>query len=134
MNLKAAELNMSSTLYTHPAGGCITTPQDQVNLWLEGWQHPLFRQISTDRYYTGPHTCGEDADGAAKCFFGVEKLGHQRLEIVAVGAQAMQPQHRGVGRGPGFDLDGLERCRHAGRGRCADFGRNAFTTASSVSM
>jgi D-alanyl-D-alanine carboxypeptidase len=75
MNLKAAELNMSSTLYTHPAGGCITTPQDQVNLWLEGWQHPLFRQISTDRYYTGPHTCGEDADGAAKCFFGVEKLG-----------------------------------------------------------
>jgi hypothetical protein len=65
---------MENTIYTHPAGGCISTPQDMVKLWSNGWLHPLFRQIATARYYTGAYACGVDAEGDAKCYFDVPKL------------------------------------------------------------
>ena len=49
------------------------------------------------------------------------QLRHQRLEVVAVGAEPVHPQHGGVGGFPRLDLDRLERRRAhapeaAGRG------------------
>ena len=40
---------------------------------------------------------------------GLEQLGHQRLEVVAVGAEAVHPDDRPGGVGAGFDGDGFER-------------------------
>ncbi len=60
------------------------------------------------------------------------ELRHDRLEVVAVGAQAVQPDHRGLRVRAGGDLESLD----GGHGyffRRADLGRNAFTTASFVS-
>ena len=59
---------------------------------------------------------------------------HHRFEVVAVGAQAMQPDHCRIGRASGLDFNRFGQWRHAGFGRNADFGLKAFTTASSVSM
>ncbi len=71
MNQKAAALGMVNTLYTQPAGGCITTPQDQVTLWRHGWQFPLFRQLVSQKLY---FDCGVDEVGLPKCY-PVEKFG-----------------------------------------------------------
>lgn len=66
MNAKAAELNLTQTIYSRPSGGAYSTPQEQVTVWLEGWQHEVFRT------YTGPTSvvaCGESATQDEVCYF-----------------------------------------------------------------
>jgi D-alanyl-D-alanine carboxypeptidase len=46
MNARAEQLFMSDSRYGHPAGGSVTTPQDLITLWREGWRHTLFRQFA----------------------------------------------------------------------------------------
>ena len=41
------------------------------------------------------------------------QLGHDGLEVVSIGPQAMQPDDGGTRRGAGLDLDGLEQLAHA---------------------
>ena len=65
------DLEMNDTMHGHPAGSSITTPQDQVNLWLRAIEYPLFRQIASIKLY---NDCGEDMNGQDKCYF-LEKLG-----------------------------------------------------------
>ncbi len=45
---------------------------------------------------------------------GQVELGHDGLEVVAVSAEAVHPDHGDAGRGPGLDLDGVERDVMAG--------------------
>jgi hypothetical protein len=75
----------------------------------------------------------------ANGLFGKRELGDDGREVVAVRAQAVQPDDAALRVFSGFDLDRFEEVGHfstqgAGFGRIADFGRNAFTTASFVSM
>jgi hypothetical protein len=46
MNARAEQLHMNDSRYGHPAGGSVTTPQDLITLWREGWRHTLFRQMA----------------------------------------------------------------------------------------
>ncbi|MEO1576918.1 MAG: hypothetical protein AAFU65_18375, partial [Pseudomonadota bacterium] len=73
MQSRAEDLGLSDTFYNltsaaggTPAGGGISTPQDQVTLWRFANQNPLFREIAEVRDYTG---CGEDAQGDPRCYF-----------------------------------------------------------------
>jgi hypothetical protein len=68
----AAQAGMSQdTIYTHPAGGCVTTPQDMVTLWLYATQDSEFVDFATRTMYDG---IGENANGDAKIYF-LEKHG-----------------------------------------------------------
>ena len=62
------------------------------------------------------------------------ELADDRHEVAAVGAEAVQPDDAPLRVAPGLELDRVEELGHQRFGRCADFGRNAFTTASWVSM
>jgi D-alanyl-D-alanine carboxypeptidase len=64
MNQKADDLNMDDTTYCQPAGGCFSTPADQVALWLSVYDDPLFQQFVGPVSYIG---CGEDAQGNEVC-------------------------------------------------------------------
>jgi hypothetical protein len=55
----------------------------------------------------------DEAHGEA---VGQGELGHDGLEVMAVGAETVHPDHGGAGRGPGLDLDGVQQGRH-GRAR-----------------
>jgi len=70
MNAKADALQMVNTQYSHPAHGGVTTPQDLVTLWREGWKHPLFRAYASSTLSYAD--CGVDAQGEQLCFL-VEK-------------------------------------------------------------
>lgn len=63
MQGKATNLAMVNTLFGHPAGGTITSPQDLVNLWRHGWQFSEFRRFSTDTSWIDQ---GKDAQGQPK--------------------------------------------------------------------
>ena len=67
MNARADELGMVNTEYSHPAHGGVTTPQNLVTLWLEGWKHPLFRTYASSSLIYAD--CGTDAQGDGVCFF-----------------------------------------------------------------
>ena len=57
---------------------------------------------------------GEDEADARRG--GQAQLGHDGLEIVAVGAEAVQPEHRrfdGAGPAPGLELDRVQERGHA---------------------
>jgi D-alanyl-D-alanine carboxypeptidase/Dockerin type I domain/Thrombospondin type 3 repeat len=78
MNARAQELGLTQTLYGEtrppteagaPAGGGLSTPQDQITLLRFGVQLPLFAQIATARQYDG---CGTTAQGAPRCYFLVK--------------------------------------------------------------
>ncbi len=71
MQARADALGLSDTTYGltstaggTPAGGGISTPQDQVTLWRFANQNPLFREIASARNYFG---CGTDANDDEKC-------------------------------------------------------------------
>jgi hypothetical protein len=73
MNQRASELGLEDTLYGEtdspagaPAGGGISTPQDQITLWLHADQDPLFAQVASAKTWDA---CGEDADGNDRCYF-----------------------------------------------------------------
>ena len=55
---------------------------------------------------TGPHRRVREHEAHR---LGEAQLGHDRLEVVAVGAQAVQPDHRSGGVGPGFNFDGFHQ-------------------------
>ena len=44
---------------------------------------------------------------------GEAQLGHERLEVVAVGPQAVEPDHAGLGLRPGLDFHRFEQGGHA---------------------
>lgn len=71
MNDRAAQLGMGNTICGHPAGGMSTKTQDLINLMMEGWEHPLFRQISSTELYgdiaPAIELCGLDSMGMDKC-------------------------------------------------------------------
>lgn len=67
MNAKAMELEMNATIYGDSWGAGITTPQDLVTLWREGWKHELFRTYSSSTLIYSD--CGTDALGEEVCFF-----------------------------------------------------------------
>lgn len=67
MNKKADDLLMVNTQYSHPAHGGVTTPQDLVTLWREGWKHSLFRTYASSTLIYAD--CGTDALGEEICFF-----------------------------------------------------------------
>ncbi|MCA8961022.1 MAG: FG-GAP repeat protein [Planctomycetes bacterium] len=71
MNDRAVQLGMTDTVCGHPAGGMITTTQDLITLLMEGWEHPLFRQIAGTELYgdiaPAIQLCGLDAFGMSKC-------------------------------------------------------------------
>ena len=46
MNDRADELQMVDTQVGHPAGGMVSTPQDLITLFREGWRHSLFRKFA----------------------------------------------------------------------------------------
>ena len=69
MNKKAQELGMTDTVYGHPAGGCVTTPEDQTKLWLFARQYPLFLDIAGARVWDG---CGVASNGTEKCFYMIK--------------------------------------------------------------
>ena len=66
---------------------------------------------------------------------GQIQLGNDGLEIMAVGAEAVHPDHGGPGRGPGLDLDGVDSSRGHGsrrsiatrRGACSGRSRRGRT-------
>lgn len=62
----AAGLEMDDSTYCQPAGGCFSTPADQVALWHSVWQDPLFQTFAGPANYMG---CGTDAEGEEKCYF-----------------------------------------------------------------
>ncbi|MEL7450801.1 MAG: serine hydrolase [Pseudomonadota bacterium] len=71
MQARADDLGLTDTTYGltstpggTPAGGGISTPQDQVTLWRFANQNPLFREIASARSYVG---CGTDGAGDPKC-------------------------------------------------------------------
>jgi D-alanyl-D-alanine carboxypeptidase len=64
MNLKASTLGMNDTTYCQPAGGCFSTPADQVTLWRSVYTDPDFQQFVGPVNYIG---CGEDAGGEEVC-------------------------------------------------------------------
>ena len=73
MQARADALNLDDTFYLPtgtaggtPAGGGLSTPQDQITLWRAANQNPLFREIAEVRQYTG---CGETSGGQEKCYF-----------------------------------------------------------------
>ena len=59
---------------------------------------------------------------------------HDRHEVAAVGAEAVQPDDAPLRVAAGLELDRVEELGHHRFGRSADFGRKALTTASWVSM
>ena len=67
MNAKADLLGMNGSQYSHPAHGGVTTPQDLVTLWREGWKHSLFRTYASSTLIYAD--CGTDALGEEICFF-----------------------------------------------------------------
>jgi hypothetical protein len=67
MNAKADALGMPNTEYSDPAHGGVTTPQDLVTLWREGWTHSLFRTYASSTMNYAD--CGIDAGGEDICFF-----------------------------------------------------------------
>ncbi|MEL7447859.1 MAG: serine hydrolase [Pseudomonadota bacterium] len=78
MGLWASNLNLNDTFYgpTSPtsgaaAGGGVSTPQDQVTLWMEAIQHPLFVEIASAKTFDD---CGIAPGGGVKCWF-ITKLG-----------------------------------------------------------
>ncbi len=66
MNLAAAALGLTSTIYNQPAGGGYSTPQDQVTLWMEAATDPLFREFASRKTWDA---CGETAEGDGICRF-----------------------------------------------------------------
>lgn len=73
MNQRTAQLGLSDTSFGQPpngnggpAGGGISTPQDQVTLWLFARNVPRFLDIAGEWTYS---ECGTDASGAQKCHF-----------------------------------------------------------------
>jgi len=52
MNEVGTDAGMTSTTWGHPAGGCITTPQDMIRFLTHAWKNETFRQ------YSGVHTFG----------------------------------------------------------------------------
>ncbi len=64
MNERASALNLSSTIYCQPSGGCFSTPADQVALWEAVHTNPLFQQFAGEVSYAG---CGESAGGSIVC-------------------------------------------------------------------
>ena len=46
MNERADDLLMNDSQAGHPAGGMVTTPQDLITLFREGWRHSLFRKFA----------------------------------------------------------------------------------------
>jgi hypothetical protein len=72
MNQRASQLGMTQTLFGHPAGGCVTKPQDLITLQLECSKHPLFIEFGgLETYRTTEYPaaifCGTDEAGVAKC-------------------------------------------------------------------
>jgi CubicO group peptidase (beta-lactamase class C family) len=95
MNTKAMALEMNATIYGDSWGGGITTPQDLVTLWREGWKHELFRIYSSATLVYSD--CGTDALGEEICFFV------QKSTPWYPGLQAWK------GGGGGFFIDGVNR-------------------------
>ncbi len=70
MNNRAKEIGLTHSLYGHPAGGCITTLQDQVTLWREAAKHGLFLGFAGTRFYDSSafNACGMTTDGDPLCW------------------------------------------------------------------
>jgi hypothetical protein len=73
MNLRASQLGLDDTTYnvpSDPAGGpansVLTTPQDQVTLWLHAIENPLFLEFASRTMFDA---CGVDAEGEDRCYF-----------------------------------------------------------------
>ena len=64
---KVVELGMGSSIYCQPAGGCFSTSQDQVGLWLSAYKTPQFGEFSGAEQYDAD-ACGETEDGEEKCY------------------------------------------------------------------
>ncbi len=58
----------------------------------------------------------DEADGRRR---GKPEFGHDRREVVAVGAEAVQPDDGGIGRRAGFDFEAGKEVGHAGHCRGA---------------
>ncbi|MGE3164903.1 MAG: hypothetical protein AB7O52_08350 [Planctomycetota bacterium] len=78
MNARASAIGMPNTVCGHPAGGMVTKVQDLINLLMEGWEHPMFREIMGRELFgdTLPalQLCGTDINGAPKCNSPFTKL------------------------------------------------------------
>lgn len=73
MNERAGQLGLLPTLYGEtevpagaPAGGAISTPQDQITLLRLAVQQPLFAEIASAQRYDA---CGTDLQGQPRCYF-----------------------------------------------------------------
>ena len=95
MNTKAMQLEMEATIYGDSWGAGVTTPQDLVTLWREGWKHELFRTYSSATLIYAD--CGTDALGEEICFF------------VQKGAPWYPGLQAWKGGGGGFFIDGVDR-------------------------
>jgi hypothetical protein len=89
MNDRADELGMDDTQVGHPAGGMVTTPQDLITLFREGWTHTLFRQFADSNYsYEGETLNGDPPKEwdlvRSNSYVGIdgEKGGHGRVGSV----------------------------------------------------
>jgi D-alanyl-D-alanine carboxypeptidase len=65
MNTKAAALDMDDSIYCQAAGGCFSTPQDQVALWLSAYKDPQFQEFAGSDMYDA---CGLE-EWEDKCYF-----------------------------------------------------------------
>lgn len=78
MNARAAAIGMPNTVCGHPAGGMVTKVQDLINLLMEGWEHPMFREIMGRELFgdvvPALQLCGTDINGIAKCNSPFTKL------------------------------------------------------------
>ena len=60
MNERLDDLLMNDSQAGHPAGGMITTPQDLITLFREGWRHSLFRKFAGANISHQGQTLGGD--------------------------------------------------------------------------
>jgi hypothetical protein len=75
MNEKAEFIGMSDTVYSHPAGGVVTTPKDLAMLWRSAWN--TFQEYGNSYLFSAYHQlfrplafveCGKDKDEKEECY------------------------------------------------------------------
>lgn len=105
MNDKADDLGMAASVYCQAAGGCFSTPADQVALWRSVYTDPVFQEFAGPVNYLG---CGEGPGGEEICHF-IDKA-----ESIYPGQESWKGGSLGFFCGSEPSTDGLPLCASSG--------------------